>query len=175
LAVFAQAFSHTMHFEDGTRSGVVTTDAGGRTRFGIAQKFHPELSDEFFSGPAGEALAVAEQMLHDQYWTPLHLDEVEDQAVANKLFDMAVNMGVRQAVVYAQRALNADQESRHGAERLVEDGVLGPATRAAIQATDPDRYLQLLREFSRAHYLHVAAVNPAQAVNLDGWMKRADS
>jgi lysozyme family protein len=102
----------------------------------------------------------------------MRLGEVENQNVANKLFDMGVNMGVRQAAVYAQRAANslllADA-------RLVEDGEIGAKTLAAINNADPIAYYQALCELSAAHYRHVAAVNPAQAVNLAGWMKRAEA
>ena len=60
---------------------------------------------------------------------PMRLAEVENQNVANKLFDMGVNMGVRQAAVYAQRAVNPS----HG-RQLTEDGNIGPKTLAAINA-----------------------------------------
>lgn len=96
----------------------------------------------------------------------------KNQNVANKLFDMAVNMGVRQAAVYAQRAINALVAVD---ARVMEDGVIGPKTLAAINAADSIAYYQLLREFSAVYYQHLAAVNPAQAVNLQGWMKRAEA
>jgi lysozyme family protein len=60
----------------------------------------------------------------------------------------------------------------HGA-RIEEDGVIGPKTLAIVNAVNPIAYYQVLCELSVAHYRHVAAVNPAQAVNLQGWLKRA--
>ena len=94
----------------------------------------------------------------------MRLVELESQNVANKLLDMGVNMGVHQAAVYAQRAA-----------RVAEDGAIGVKTLAAINAANPIAYYQALCELSAAHYRHVAAVNPAQAVNLAGWMKRAEA
>src|ERR1044071_8189094 len=91
MSDFKPAFLFTLQHEDATRSGKVTVDAGGRTRFGIAEKFHPDLPDEFFTGPAEDALAEAETIEEHEYWDALRLDEVEDQNVANKLFDMGVN------------------------------------------------------------------------------------
>jgi len=38
---------------------------------------------------------------------------------------------------------------------------------------DPVEMLRALREFSEGYYRHIAAVNPAQAVNLEGWLRRA--
>jgi len=60
-------------------------------------------------------------------------------------------------------------------QRLHEDGVFGPATIAAFNSLSPIALYQLLCEWSRRHYQHVASIDPAQAVNLAGWMKRADS
>lgn len=187
MAEFREAFENTMKFEDATLSGKVTVDAGGRTRFGIAEKFHPQLGDTFFTGDAHQALAEAESIEQSEYWEPLHLGEIASQAVANKLFDMAVNMGARQAAVFAQRAANALLADGGGrgasptaeaaphlpADRLAEDGVLGPRTVAAINRLDPQGLLQVLRELSAGYYRHVASVNPAQAVNLPGWLRRA--
>src|SRR5438445_12321135 len=172
MANFETAFLLTLQHEDSTRSGKVTVDAGGRTRFGIAEKFHPDLPEEFFTGPGEDALAEAEKIEEREYWDAMRLTEVENQNVANMLFDMGVNMGVRKAAVYAQRAANALVA---GDARVAEDGVIGPRTLAAINAADAVTYHQVLCDLSAAHYRHLAAVNPAQAVNLDGWMKRAEA
>jgi lysozyme family protein len=72
---------------------------------------------------------------------------------------------------YAQRAINALAAVD---ARVAEDGLIGPRTLAAINAAGPIAYYQLLREFSAAYYRHLAAVNPALAVNLAGWLKRAE-
>ncbi|HEY3769004.1 MAG TPA: glycosyl hydrolase 108 family protein [Candidatus Angelobacter sp.] len=171
MADFKTAFAFVLQHEDAARSGKVTTDAGGRTRFGIAEKFHPDLPEEFFSGSAEDALLTAEKIEEREYWSPMRLDEVESQNVANKLFDMAVNMGARQAAVYAQRAVNG----LAGNARLAEDGVIGAQALAVVNAVSPIAYHQALCELSAAHYRHVAAVNPAQMVNLQGWLKRAEA
>jgi lysozyme family protein len=99
----------------------------------------------------------------------MRLAEVENQNVANKLFDMGVNMGVHQAAVYAQRAVNSQ------GQQLAEDGKIGSKTLAATNAIDPQTFYGLLCQFSEWHYRHIAANSPAQAVNLAGWMKRASA
>jgi len=171
MADFKPAFAFGLQHEDSTRSGKVTVDAGGRTRFGIAERFHPDLPEEFFTGPADDALAEAEKIEEREYWDTMRLAEVENQNVANKLLDMGVNMGVRQAAVYAQRAINALATVD---AQVAEDGAIGPRTLAAINAAGPIAYYPLLREFSAAYYRHLAAVNPALVVNLAGWLKRAE-
>lgn len=169
MAEFKPAFDRTMDFEDRHRTGKVTEDAGGRTRFGIAQKFHPDLPEEFFTGSIKQALADAEEMEEREYWNVMHLGEIESQDVANKLFDMAVNMGTHQAGIYAQRACNSQNAG------LVEDGKLGPKSLAAINAIEPHAFYRLLCEFSEWHYRHIAANNPSQAGNLAGWLTRAEA
>jgi lysozyme family protein len=180
MADFKPAFAFVLLHEDPTCSGKVTEDAGGRTRFGIAGKFHPNLPEEFFTGPAEEALAEAEKIEEQDYWQPMRLAEIENQNVANKLFDMAVNMGVRQAAIYAQRAANyllgrGAGQLQASTDRLAEDGRTGEKTLAAINALRPIDYHQALCELSEAHYRHVAAINPEQAINLRGWLKRAQA
>ena len=185
MSEFSAAFDFVMQHEDASRSGRVTEDAGGRTRFGIAQKFHPNLPETFFTGPADAALKTAEQILRRDYWQPMRLAELRDQKLANKLFDMAVNMGVHQAAIYAQRTVNgliigARTLNTSGAEmqplQLVkEDGVIGSRTLGTLNSADPAKLYPLLCEWSRRHYEHVAAINPAQAINLQGWLKRAEA
>lgn len=190
MADFEPAFQFVMQHEDASRSGKVTRDAGGRTRFGIAEKFHPGLPEEFFSGPAAEALQEAEKIYRGEYWDRMRLGELESQQVANKIFDMAVNMGVHQAAVYAQRAVNGMMHaqvalpSTNGDAALVplrpmfslrEDGVLGEKTVAAINAIEPSAFHLLLCNFSVQHYRQVAAANPSQSENLQGWLKRANA
>ena len=90
-----------------------------------------------------------------------------------------MNMGVHQAAIYSQRAANfllgrdAGPQSVAGVSCLAEDGETGKKTLAAIHAVDSQEYYRVLCELSEAYYRHIAAVNPAQEVNLNGWLKRA--
>lgn len=187
MSQFSPALNFVMQHEDASRSGRVTEDAGGRTRFGIAQKFHPDLPETFFTGPADASLKTAEEILRRDYWHPMRLAELRDQKLANKLFDMAVNMGVHQATIYAQRAVNGliiggqalntpgAAQTPTGPELVAEDGVIGPRTLAVLNSADPAKLYAVLCEWSRRHYEDVAAINPAQAKNLSGWLKRAEA
>ena len=179
MADFTPAFEFVMQHEDAARSGKVTVDAGGRTRFGIAEKFHPRLPEEFFSGSAEDALEIAEEIMRRDYWDPMRLSSLASQNLANKLFDMAVNMGVHQAGIYAQRGVNgllkAQSLASSVAVRVAEDGVVGEETLAAINSADPIALHQLLCELSRQHYRHLVSINPSQAVNLSGWLRRAEA
>lgn len=173
MAEFNAAFDFVMQHEDASRTGKVTRDAGGRTRFGIAQKFHPDLPEEFFTGPADEALQTAASIYRNDYWLRMRLGELASQPVANKLFDMAVNMGVHQAAMYCQRATNGLLMGR--GYSVAVDGVLGNESIKAINACPPSNLYETLQNLSKIHYLEVAKKDPAQAENLKGWMRRAEA
>ena len=193
MANFYPAFENTIRFEDDAREpGKVTVDAGGRTRFGIAEKFHPGIPEWFFAGDVVRARTLAENIEYGKYWKPLNLHRISDQSVANKIFDMAVNMGFHQAAVLTQRAVNAlnmqaAKESGDSADAvssggiapmaalfpLVEDGVIGPKTLEQLNDLASSLVLDELRALSADYYRAIVAANPAQAVNLNGWLKRA--
>lgn len=168
MADFEKAIEFVLRNEDETLSGRVTEDAGGRTRFGIAERFHSELGHDFYSGPAEAALEVARELYRSQYWRAIGGDEIVDQRLATKLLDMAVNMGARQAIVLCQRAINTIAEYR-----LAEDGVCGPRTLAAINEADAVLLAAHLRDSCAVFYQHLAAVRPEAERYLRGWLARA--
>jgi|SRR5581483_3319665 len=168
MANFDEALAFVLRNEDPHLSGVVTEDSGGRTRFGIAERFHPDLGDMFYTESAEKALDVAGEIYRSEYWKPIRGDEICDQQVATKLLDMAVNMGVRQAIVLCQRALNAC-----AVFQLAEDGVLGSRTMAAINRCDAAVLLTHLREICAVFYRHLASVRPELQAYLNGWLSRA--
>jgi lysozyme family protein len=170
MANFEEALVVVLRHEDAKLSGTVTEDSGGRTRFGIAERFHPQLGDEFYCGPKNNALEIAREIYRRDYWDVIHGDEIGDQRVAGKLLDMAVNMGVRQAAILCQRAVNACF-----ADHVIEDGVIGAKTISAINATNSPALLAHLREASAGFYRHIAAVRPEAAQYLRGWLERAEA
>lgn len=171
MANFEDAITFVLRNEDPHLTGVVTEDSGGRTRFGIAERFHPELGEEFFEAPAEIALEAAREIYRRQYWEAIRGDEICDQQIATKLLDMAVNMGVRQATMLCQRALNSIPHLHVG-----EDGVCGKETLSAINSTAANHsalLMQHLRDASASFYQHLAAVRPEEQPYLRGWLNRA--
>jgi lysozyme family protein len=168
MANFDEAIAFVLRNEDPHLTGVVIEDSGGRTRFGIAERFHPNLGDEFYSGPADSALEIAREIYRRQYWDVVRGDAISRQQIATKLLDMAVNMGVRQAMVLCQRAVNSIAELR-----IREDGIAGRETVNAINAAEAALLLEHLREVCGNFYQHLAAVRPETQRYLHGWLTRA--
>jgi lysozyme family protein len=114
------------------------------------------------------------------FWKPLKLDSVKSQAVATRIFDMAVNMGKNRAVKILQKAANAlitaagaADEDDDRPKKLKVDGILGPKTRAAIDALDDVELMASLREHHAEFYRRLADAKPDLRVFLDGWLNRA--
>lgn len=160
--------------EDSDLSGVITSaaaDRGGKTRFGLCAKWHPELiAAGFFdaSMDAEEALPMADQAYESQYVPALHLDELTSDTVATALLSFAVLEGNLEAVTVLQNAI-----VMLGVPTTV-DGKIGPGTVAAANSSDPQRLISTIVQLQKAHFAHIAAVNPSQAVWVHGWDRRAD-
>ena len=171
MAEFAPAFKFTMGHEDAARSGIVTHDADGRTRFGICEKFHPDLPEDFWTKPPLNALLDAEHIFEGKYWGTLDLDEIVDQAVASKIFDLAIVMGCKEAAVLAQRAANGLLLGSSKAPAI--DGRIGPQTIAALNSCPPQNIVEALCNLSKIVFCEDAAKHPDKQGDLKGWLKRA--
>ena len=132
----------------------VSGDPGGLTNFGISQRSYPAIDIRSLTP------ATAAAIYHRDFW---HYDEVTNQALANKIFDMSVNMG-HTAISILQRCVS-----------VTPDGIWGPATCAATNAVDAampgllDEYKMELAN----RYRNLVLANPALAQFLNGWLKRA--
>ncbi len=104
----------------------------------------------------------AKDIYHMEYWAPLQLDHINSQDVANKVFDLGVNMGISAAAHILQVALLM----------VPADGIVGPRTIAAANSADPAKLLSEIREAAKRKYQEIAYLNPALASNLPGWLNR---
>ncbi len=87
--------------------------------------------------------------------------------VAVKTFDLAVNVGARQAHKIVQRAARA-----HG-RALIDDGDLGPNSRSALRSLGNADILPAIRSEAAGFYRGLVAARPRSSKYLDGWLNRA--
>lgn len=106
---------------------------------------------------------TARQIYQEKFW---RFDGIANQAVATKVFDLAVNMGHGIAVV--QRAVNTLVDPP-----TAVDNAYGPDTEASINAADPAALLDALKAEAEAHYRAIVDADPSQAGFLPGWLTRA--
>lgn len=129
MANFDISFDKTMGVEGGYAH--LAGDVGGRTMYGIAEKFHPHM---WVNGPPTKA--QAKEFYRTTFWDKLRLSDIRSQALANELFDSAVNLGLTRPVKWVQTVLNTlrREYTYRGIPwtPLKADGVLGPVSVAAI-------------------------------------------
>lgn len=158
------AIHYVLGFEDSTLSGVITTDPGGRTRFGIAEKYHPELTASLFFSSMGKdaALVIAFGVYTRNYAEPLCIEDIGDQGVANKLLSLGVNIGVIEAGKMLQEVLG-----------IQADGHVGAITIAALDQSAPEEILQRLRDAAEKYYEALVRAHPGLSIYRAGWLRRA--
>ena len=172
MAEFAPAVANTELFEGGYSFN--PQDPGGETYRGISRKYWPQWAGwaiiDSIKGQPGwlltldsnqELQGLVVTFYHDNFW---QYDQVHDQTIANKLFDLSVNMGTEHAIKIAQGAVN-----------LPQDGVFGPRTLASINATYNGSLIQLIRLAAENYHKQIVASHPEEAEFLNGWLRRDES
>lgn len=147
-----------MEFEGGDKLHQVPGDAGGLTRYGIAQTANPGVDI------ANLTLNQAIEIYDKNYWQPLKLDLIKSDSVKWKLFDIAVNMGVPTAAIFLQKSL-----------RVKIDGVIGNETITAANSATEGLILENLEMLQIHKYARICKYNETQYKFLKGWNRRAFS
>lgn len=159
------AIDYVLEWEDSTLSGAITTASDGkRTRFGIDEHWHPELTNSLYYSSMGQvaALLVARGIYEANYCEPLCIAMIENQEVANKLLSLGVNVGVTMASKMLQDAV-----------MVVGDGRIGPLTLGALDHMNPNIVLGRLRCEAESYYDDLVEKNPSLEVYRAGWLRRA--
>lgn len=150
-------------------------DPGGATNYGISLKWlQREGMDLDQSGAVDVAdilfLTVdkAKELYRTGFWNPMRCEEINDQTIATKHFDMGVNMGVRRAVRILQTSCNSL------GSKLMVDGIPGPNTIHEANRWEPRFLLKELQLEQRVYYKTLVNLYPDKfTVFLKGWLDRA--
>lgn len=143
-------------------------DRGGATKYGLTLGFLQRISptwkkDRVFNITRDEAVDLYRKYI----WEPSGVARINDQDLANEVFEMIVNMGTGQGVKILQRALNF-----FTADMVSVDGVLGPATATAANQVDPKQLLQVLQMEAVRFYFTLVKKDPSQKKWFLGWIAR---
>lgn len=156
------------------------SDPGGETAWGIAKAYWPEYWED--GVPDRD---TAKRFYRQEFWSPLRLDEVHDQDVAFEVFDIAVNMGKRRAVSFAQ--LNHNMVTR--GNPIAVDGIIGPQTLQALNTmawADTIRWVKSMNGIQYCYYLYRTGQldsalalfdttpDPDSQAFFRGWLKRIE-
>lgn len=163
-------------------------DPGGITNHGISMQFlkslarqYPEIIPELDTNQnhlldTSDVKALTlDKCIHFYqiyWWDQYGYGNIQDQALANKVFDLSVNLGPKVAITLLQKTYNQSQNSL----ALAIDGVLGPQTLQKINALNQEQIKALLNTFcdlAADYYRNLVKKHPVLKKFLKGWLKRA--
>ncbi len=167
MAEFNQALQRTLKYEGDKL--FVDPQTNERSRYGITQKTLTAIK-YITTDPNNLTMLEVEDVYLRLYWNLNKLSELTSQLVANKIFDMAVNMGSFQAIKLVQASIN----SIGGA--CVIDGLMGPHTLLelddAVRYKGESAFLEELRLKCVSFYKSIGVGQDAKY--LAGWLTRAN-
>ncbi|MDB5006988.1 MAG: hypothetical protein JWP45_1381 [Mucilaginibacter sp.] len=182
MADFLTAFQITMQTEGGYNPG----NGEAETYMGVDRSQNPNWSgwstvDQVKIANPGasvstfnslfannDALQAAVQQFYEAgYWSPLLLNAINDQQVANALFDCSVNPCITSVSRVAQMACNT---VKHGS--VTVDGQVGNITLTTINSLSPDLYVAAFNGIRVANYYERARLTPADSQWLSSWLGR---
>lgn len=157
-------------------------DPGGATNYGVSLRFARScgdldgdgLLDLDFDGDGDVDVDDIRKITRADaayvywlYWWRKYGYDTLHLTLATKLLDLSVNMGSTQAHRIVQRAARA-----HG-HYLVDDGALGPKSRAVFAQLANSDFLPAVRSEAAGFYRFLTAKFPASEKYLSGWLNRA--
>lgn len=172
MADFAAAFALTMKAEGGYVND--PQDPGGETYKGIARKMNSKWDgwvvidmmkkEKNFPANLGSNAQLQEKIkafYGANYWDKIRGDEIQNQHIAESIFDFAVNAGPIASAKLAQITVNAEP-----------DGVIGPKTIEKINADDPRAFLAIFALNKIARYVSICDKRQESRKFFFGWVKR---
>lgn len=162
MAEFASAFERMLINEGGLVLHTVQGDRGGMTYAGIARNANPNWT----GWPLLDAgRDVPAQMVRDfykaNYWDNMRGDDLQQQAIAQTIFDFHVNAG-KPARTLAQVVVG-----------VTPDGAFGDKTVAALNAADPAHFVMAYALAKIKRYVDIVMGDRSQGKFLLGWCRRA--
>lgn len=146
-------------------------DSGGETNFGITDKLDgliDRMADVDGDGD-GDVLIFnlskdqAKQIYKREFWNKMQGDLINDQQVANIVFDAFVNSG-KVALKQLQQVIGVDA-----------DGSIGPKTLNTLNYASPMLVFNSFKDARIRFYKSLVDRKPTQKKFLKGWLNRINS
>lgn len=184
---FDQIFKRTIAYEGGYVDD--PEDRGGETYKGISRKNHADwrgwaMIDQARNYPdfperLDDIIGLNEAVLEfysQNYWSKLRCQDMGSMQVAQEVFDTAVNMGKSRAGKFLQQTINAFNRAGRDYSNISEDGIIGPATIAALQeclkVTNEMTVVTALNVLQGDYYLDIMRRDEGQERFARGWFER---
>ncbi len=173
MADFNLAFPLTIAHEGGYDND--PDDPGGETYKGVARKIHSKWDgwtkvDMLKRQPGFPANLDKDAELQQDvlsfyrltFWDKMNGDLIDDQDVANSIFDFGVNAGLSTSASLAQMVVGAEA-----------DGVIGPKSVSLINNFNSEHFLSAFTVAKIARYIHIVKKRPTSRKYFYGWVLRA--
>lgn len=184
MADFHPAFHKTGGHEGGYSNH--PSDRGGETYRGISRRYWPgwegwKIIDRQkqipgFPGNLESLSGLSEMVAHffkDNFWNELSLGKLNSQALAEELYDTAVNLSAGRAAIFFQKALNLTNRCGTDYPDLKEDGIIGPVTiNTANRHKQIENVIKTVNILQGAHYIRQCELLPSQEEFFNGWLER---
>ena len=172
MAIFTTALQELFKNEGGYND--IPQDKGGATKYGISLRFYQNNINKSATSEDIKKLTQddAEGIYFQYFWLKNNYSEINNQKLANKVFDVAVNMGETIANRFLQQSYNA-----LNLKQINLDGVCGLITTNAINNCSDENILNILeyiKILQKHHYLEIVKNRVDQQKFLKGWLNRAN-
>ena len=174
MADFTPAYQRTMGVEGGYANN--PNDPGGETFMGIARKDNPNWSGwatidaikNTHPANLNKALEADAALLQEimafykaNYWDVNETGLINNQQVANQVFDTAVNCGTGTAAKLLQEAagVNVDEQ-------------VGPITIGAVNSANARDLYNKFIAYRKQYYLDIISRKPSMAEFKNSWLSR---
>ena len=161
---FERIFDYLLRVEGGYSDD--ENDKGGKTKYGITEE---EARDFGYKGDMQDLTKdFAKNIYLKKYYLGNKLDKVVDDKVALSICDWAVNSG-RNGTKNVQIAVNQLTNAN-----LDVDGIIGNKTLEALNAVDPEKFLEIYHILQRIYYRSKVVADKTQERFLTGWLNRVE-
>lgn len=182
MANFLIAYNNILQVEGGYVND--PDDPGGETYKGISRRFNPAWSGWKFidkmkklsnfpkSLNSSDTLyAMTQIFFKENYWDIISLDKINNQFLAEEIYDISVNQSPRDAAKSAQRAVNIVNQNEKPYNDINVDGQIGPQTIGLLNGFLDSKYLTIIINLLQAsEYIIEAERNHKQEKFLKGWI-----
>jgi len=164
MADFGPAFDKMIADEGGYQLTNIPGDRGGMTYAGIARNPNPDwpgwalVDRKEFGGPL---TSMVREFYRQRFWNVVRGDEIRDQAIAETIFNFAVNTGTSVAIKLAQVIVGA-----------TPDGGIGPKTVELLNKCTAEKFLPSYAISKIQRYANICNRDRGQSKFLLGWINR---
>lgn len=153
-------------------------DPGKQTVWGVSRVYWPQWEGWLY---VNKGLPVPGEIVtlfyRDNFWDRIQGDELASlhDPLATEVFDTAVNVSVRNSIMFLQEGLNLLNRNQKLYPDLVKDCFLGAITLDAIESciaeNRQNRLVKVLNHLQAEYYINIMRKNP-EMEEFSGWFER---